>query len=239
MSKGYNLYNPIGFCPPSIQPDFGRSIGGRGPTGLGGSAGGGGGYPSNNGGRKEVDMDLDSDEDNGEFWKLQRMDMNIRSNFSLCESWTYQIKLKLYNVLLNSFGEVGGAVIFSLQASKLTYQWDLALVSSSSCSICIYLHYYQNLGPDRKKILAPREKATFPNQTRFLDPGPDHPQNLAKYSLWPKFFGGLHGLVRGSPMVRGAPLIFNLQWLLKLCRSEGFCEILAWNYAPRAYGPGA
>ena len=57
---------PLDFALPSIQPDFGGNIGSRGPTGLGGGAGGGGGYPGNNGARKEVDMDLDSDEDNGE-----------------------------------------------------------------------------------------------------------------------------------------------------------------------------
>ena len=63
-----------------------------------------------------------------------------------------------------------------------------------------------------KKISALRENYTIPDLIRFLDPGLDHLQNQTKYSPMNCFFfeGGLHIPAQGSPMVQGAPFVFNL-----------------------------
>ena len=84
----------------------------------------------------------------------------------------------------------------------------IVIVIISFIRWCLLFHYYQNVAPDRKKIPAPRENYPVPDPTRFLDPGPDRSPNKAKYGPVTRIGSGLHGPVRGSPTVRGAPLVF-------------------------------
>ena len=66
----------------------------------------------------------------------------------------------------------------------------------------ISFRYYQHSAPNHKNYLH-REKTTqFLTRPHFLDPGPDHPPNQAKYGPMTWIVLGLHGL---DPRQSGTP----------------------------------